>query len=113
MTKPADRADSLRPDPAVPSVEHAFAAMMDILETAALIALVRRGGRAWHQYADVVETTGTALAVLRGDSSDEQGPLTLFENREPLDEPHVEAVVAELEGWRREGMQLLTVLDEA
>jgi DNA processing protein len=87
--------------------------MMDLLETAALVALVRRGGRAWHEYADMVETTGSALAVLRGDVSDEQKPLTLFETSKPPDETDLDAVVAELEGWQREGMQVLTVLDEA
>src|SRR4051794_6028994 len=87
--------------------------MMDLLETAALVALVRRGGRAWHQYADLVESTGSALAVLRGGATDEQEPLALFETGEPLDEPDLDAVVAELEGWQREGMQVLTVLDEA
>jgi DNA processing protein len=86
---------------------------MDLLETAAVVALVRRGGRAWHEYADLVETTGSALAVLRGDIPDDQEPLTLFEDREPLEEPDLDAVVAELEGWQREGMRILTVLDEA
>jgi DNA processing protein len=87
--------------------------MMDLLETAAVVALVRRGGHAWHQYADVIETTGSALAVLRGDASEEQEPLVLFEDGEPPEEPDLDAIVVELEGWQREGMQVLTVLDEA
>ena len=86
--------------------------MMDLLETAALVALVRRGDRAWHHYADVVEATGSALAVLRGEVPDEQEPLTLFEKPESLEEPDLEAVIAEVEGWQREGMRVVSVLDD-
>lgn len=84
---------------------------MDPLETAALIALVRRGDRAWHHYADVVESTGSALAVLRGQVPDELEPLTLFESREPAEEPDLDPIVTEIEGWRLEGMRILSVLD--
>jgi DNA processing protein len=85
---------------------------MDLLETAALLALVRRGGRAWHHYADVVEAAGSALAVIRGNAADEGEPLTLFEKDEPVDEPDLEAIVAELEDWQREGMRVVSVLDD-
>lgn len=87
--------------------------MADSLETSALVALIRRGGRAWHHYADVVETTGSAVAVLRGEAPNGQEPLTLFENSEPVEEPELQLIAAEIEGWQREGMQLLTVLDDA
>ena len=86
--------------------------MMDLLETAALVALVRRGDRAWHHYADVVEATGSALAVLRGEVPDEQEPLTLFEKPESVEEPDLDAVIAEVEGWQREGMRVVSVLDD-
>ena len=86
--------------------------MMDLLETAALVALVRRGDRAWHHYADVVETTGSALAVLRGEVPDEQEPLTLFEKPDSVEEPDLDAVIAEVEGWEREGMRVVSVLDD-
>jgi DNA processing protein len=86
--------------------------MMDLLETAALVALVRRGDRAWHHYADVVEATGSALAVLRGEVPDEQEPLTLFEKPESVEEPDLDAVIGEVEGWQREGMRVVSVLDD-
>ena len=38
--------------------------MTDRRETAALIALLRRGDRLWHHYAQLVEAAGSALAVL-------------------------------------------------
>jgi DNA processing protein len=84
---------------------------MDLVETAALIALVRRGDRAWHHYAHVVEEAGSALAVLRGDVADQLEPTTLFESREPAQEPDLDPIVAEIEGWRRDGMRILSVLD--
>jgi DNA processing protein len=84
---------------------------MNPLETAALIALVRRGGRAWHHAADVVESTGSAVAVLRGDVPGDAEPLTLFGNKAPAEEPDLDAVIGEIEAWQREGIQILTVLD--
>jgi len=84
---------------------------MDLVETAALIALVRRGDRAWHHFADVVESTGSALAVLRGEVPDEAEPLTLFESVSPSDEPDLDTIVAEIEAWQREGIRILSVLD--
>jgi DNA processing protein len=84
---------------------------MDLVETAALIALVRRGGRAWHHFADVVESTGSAVSVLRGDVPDDAEPLTLFERQTPAEEPDLHAIAGEIEAWRREGIQILTVLD--
>jgi DNA processing protein len=84
---------------------------MNFLETAALIALVRRGGRAWPHVADVVESTGSAVAVLRGDVPDDGEPLTLFDNKAPSEEPDLDAVIGEIEAWQREGIQILTVLD--
>jgi DNA processing protein len=84
---------------------------MDLVETAALIALVRRGDRAWHHFADVVESTGSARAVLRGDAPSEAEPLTLFESEAPSQEPDLDAIASEIEAWQREGIQILTVLD--
>ena len=39
-------------------------------------------------------------------------PLTLFESREPPDEPDLEPIAAEIAGWQREGMRILTVLND-
>lgn len=84
---------------------------MDLVETAALIALVRRGDRAWHHVADVLESTGSAVAVLRGDVPDDAEPLTLFDSQAPFQEPDLDAIVGEIEAWQRDGLQILTVLD--
>jgi DNA processing protein len=84
---------------------------MDLVETAALIALARRGDRAWHHVADVVESTDSALTVLRGGAPSGAESLTLFESEAPSEEPDLDAIVGEIEAWQREGLQILTVLD--
>ena len=80
-------------------------------ETAALIALLRRGDRAWHHYAEIVEARGSALAVLQEGAPDELDVPTLFPpvDREDVD---LDAIVAEVDGWRAEGIAVLTVLNE-
>jgi len=80
-------------------------------ETAALIALLRRGDRAWHHYAEIVEARGSALAVLQEGAPDELDVPTLFPpaDREDVD---LDAIVAEVDGWRAEGISVLTVLNE-
>jgi DNA processing protein len=67
-------------------------------ERAALVALLKTAARPWHCYADAVEQRGSALAVL----DEEQG---LFSGAE-LDEAG-----AQIAGWERSGLPLLTVLD--
>ena len=80
-------------------------------ETAALIALLRRGDRAWHHYAEIVEARGSALAVLDEGATDELDTPTLFPptDREDFD---LDAIVAEIDGWHAEGITVLSVLDE-
>ncbi len=78
--------------------------MDQTLEDAALITLLRRGRRSWQLYAELVEEAGSASAVLEREGIQEE----LFE---PDLETSIEAASAEIEGWRRQGMQLLTVLD--
>jgi DNA processing protein len=91
--------------------------MTELLETAAMIGLLRRGGRAWHQFADLVESSGSALAVLAGDAKidggdEPAGTLFELEPATPADEPDLEAIMAEIRGWQAEGIQVLSVLDE-
>jgi DNA processing protein len=88
--------------------------MSDIHETAALVALLRRGDRLWHHYADLVEEAGSALAVLEGKFDDPAEPATLalFADEEPEPEANLDEIVREVEQWRSEGMRVLTVLDE-
>ena len=84
-------------------------------ETAAMIALVRRGGRAWHHYADLVESTGSALEVLDGGglSPADEPPSTLFDldpapQRDKVD---LDPIEAEVRGWEDDGIRVLSVLD--
>jgi DNA processing protein len=91
--------------------------MTELHETAAMIGLLRRGGRVWHQYADLVESTGSAIEILAGGGepggTDEPAG-TLFDmDRAPsADAPDLDAIVAEIRGWQAEGIQVLSVLDE-
>ena len=86
------------------------------LETAALVALVRRGQRAWHQYAELVEARGSALAVLREPHSEDAAISTLFPT-ERDSEPDVgydlDSIAEELGRWEAEGISMATVLDDA
>jgi DNA processing protein len=78
--------------------------MAPVTESAALVTLLRTGTRPWNVYADLVEEAGSALAVL-----EDQREQTLFGG--PEDD--LEAVADEIRDWQRDGMQLLSVLDEA
>ncbi len=78
------------------------------LERAALVALLRRGDRSWSELTDQVEVVGSARAVLE-DALDATGQGALFDTRPPAD---LDAVVAEIAAWEREGMRLVTILDE-
>jgi DNA processing protein len=85
---------------------------MSDLEKAALIALLRRGDRLWHHYADLVESVGSAVAVLRGEAPADQPELLELFDPAAVEEPDLEAIVAEISAWTSEGMRLVTVLDE-
>jgi len=77
-------------------------------ETAALVVLLRSGGRPWQAYAELVEDAGSALAVLEREQTTNGGQASLFaEQHRPL----VEAAGAEIAAWEASGMRLLTVLD--
>jgi DNA processing protein len=97
--------------------EHAFDLTMPNdarhLETAALIALVRRGGRAWHQFAELVEARGSALAVLREPDPDDATTPTLFQAGAEPDVVDLEAIADEVRQWDAEGISIATVLDDA
>jgi DNA processing protein len=82
--------------------------MTPLGETAALVALLRSGGRPWQAYAELVEDAGSALAVLEREQTDTAGQGNLFP--EPF-EPLVQAAGAEIATWEAAGMRLLTVLD--
>jgi DNA processing protein len=75
--------------------------MVDLRERAALLVLLRTGARSWNAYAELVEEAGSAIAVL------EQEQTSLFASDEQA------TAEAEITGWQREGIGLLTVLDDA
>jgi len=67
------------------------------MEKAALITLLRQGSRAHQTYSDLLEESGSALALLEGEqlfAADELGPAQ-----------------DELEAWEADGMKLVSVLD--
>jgi DNA processing protein len=77
-------------------------------EAAAVVVLLRSGGRPWQAYAELVEDAGSALAVLEREQTAGDGQASLFPG------PHerlVEAAEAEIAEWESSGMRLLTVLD--
>jgi DNA processing protein len=77
-------------------------------ESAALVALLRRGRHPWHEYADAVERAGSAHAVLNEELSTRDGQASLL----PEDPRRLlEGAAADIDAWRREGWQLITVLD--
>lgn len=97
--------------------EHLFGPLMlpdnRHLETAGLIALVRRGGRAWHQIAELVEARGSAVAVLRDPALADGTAPTLFSDDEIEHQvPNLHAIVDELRQWDAEGISIVTVLDD-
>jgi len=79
--------------------------MSSLTEAAALVVLLRTGARPWQQYADLVEEAGSAVAVLERERG---GQSSLF----AADDADADAET-DVETWRREGIELLTVLDAA
>lgn len=72
------------------------------------MALLRSGRRPWHQYADLVEQAGSAVAVLDRESVGDDGQASLFP---PDSAGLLRAARAEIEAWEASGFGLLTVLD--
>jgi len=81
--------------------------MSDRTEAAALIALLRAGGRPWAECAALVEEAGSAVAVLEREHATE--PATLFDETRPA--TGLETIAAEIDAWEAGGMRLYTVLD--
>jgi DNA processing protein len=81
-------------------------------ETAAIVALLRRRGVSSGEVADLVEDHGSAVLalehVLAGGDRDPQ----LFTDEADAPEPvDLDAIEAEVETWKADGMALTTVLD--
>jgi DNA processing protein len=90
--------------------------MSSPVENAAVVALLREGRRPWPVYAELVEETGSALRVLEQELEPDQSPDALFELDAPAAKVDISAQVdgaaAELSAWARDGIQLVSVLDE-
>jgi DNA processing protein len=85
---------------------------MSQLETAALIALLRRNrrGHPWHLQAELVEQSQSALACLEHDlAQSDAGQMTLVAT-DDQDELLAQAM-ADLAVWTGQGIRVLTVLD--
>ncbi|MGW2492182.1 DNA-processing protein DprA [Streptomyces sp. NPDC001606] len=78
------------------------------LERAALVALLRRGDRSWSEVTDHVEAVGSAREVLEN-ALDLSGQGKLFDTGPSVD---LDSVVSEIAAWEREGMRLVTILDD-
>jgi DNA processing protein len=77
-------------------------------ETAALIALLRLARRAPGEYADLVETSQSAVATLREEVAHDGPQMSLLaEDAEPL----VRQAEADVARWLAAGIEVLTVLD--
>jgi DNA processing protein len=75
--------------------------MTSLTESAALVILLRSGKRPWNAYAELVEDAGSAVAVLEDEA--QQSLFAAADLGETADE---------IAQWQRDGMRLLTVLDE-
>jgi DNA processing protein len=82
--------------------------MASALESAALVALLRVGGRPWPEYSELLEQTGSARKALEQELSGPQGQASLLP-RDP--EPLLAQAAAEVANWLATGIGLLTVLD--
>lgn len=88
--------------------------MNELRERAATVAVVRHGGRPWHELAELIETAGSALPVLRGEVTADEPEESLFP-RPPVplaDENDLDAIETEIRAWEAAGMRLLSILDE-
>lgn len=83
-------------------------------EQAALIALLRRGDRPWHHYAQLAESAASALEILEGRYEDphDDKPLVLFAEQPDAEPADLDAIGAEIDVWESEGMAFVTVLDD-
>jgi DNA processing protein len=73
--------------------------MDDLSERAALVALLRNGRRPWIEYTRLVEEAGSATAVAKHEQE------SLFDAEDQA------AARADIERWRAQGFEMLTVLD--
>ena len=78
-------------------------------ETAALVALLRIGGRPPSHYSELVESDASALTVLERELAQRDDGQTLLPVAPNSDEL-IERAAADLASWQAEGMTTVTVL---
>jgi DNA processing protein len=83
--------------------------MSSARESAALVALLQFGGRPRREYAEAVERAGSALAVLDQELAGSRGQTSLLPE-DPA--PRLTRAEAEIAAWRKDGFELLSVLDD-
>jgi len=74
--------------------------MSSAREIAALVSLLRHGRRSSQVYAELVEQAGSAVSVLENEGVQEE-----------LFGPDLSQITSEIESWRADGIELLSVLD--
>ena len=79
-------------------------------ETAALVALLRIGGRPPSHYSELVESDASALTVLERELAQRDDGQTLLPVAPNSDEL-IERAAADMASWQAEGMTTVTVLD--
>jgi DNA processing protein len=80
------------------------------LESAAVVALMRLGRRSPREYAELLDQSGSALALMRAELAPAGDQVSLLpEDPEPL----VQRARADVDRWRQDGFALVTVLDPA
>lgn len=79
-------------------------------ETAALVALLRRGRRPWQEYADLLEEAGSVRAVLEDELASGPSQASLLEDDLELD-ALIEEAADDVGRWKSQGLRLLTLLD--
>ena len=77
-------------------------------QSAALVALLRLGRRPAQAYAEPVQDAGSALEVLERELAETAGQGSLMP---PEPEPLLARAALEIERWRADGIQVLTLLD--
>lgn len=86
----------------------------DLREQAAVLALVRRARAEWYLVAQLLETTGSAVAPARGEWTGFEPPeLRAAVSDEPVPETEIDELEAMIDSLAGRGIRLLTVLDDA
>lgn len=76
-----------------------------------MIALLRTGGRHWHEWATEVEDMGSALELLERERNGNASG-QLFPSSELPGESELANARDDVDAWQREGITIITILDD-